>query len=82
MVTAGPTVVLRNGAADRQALRRQRLTETELLQAVRSSGFGGLDQVAAVVLETDGTLSVISHDQLGDGSALREIEGWPHRTPS
>ncbi len=82
VVTAGPTVVLRDGTADHQALRRQRLTETELRQAVRSSGIGGFDQVAAVVLETDGTLSVISRDQLGDGSALHEIEGWPHRTPS
>ncbi|MFC8190647.1 DUF421 domain-containing protein [Cellulomonas sp. NPDC057328] len=70
VVTAHPTTVLRDGVVDHDALTAQRLTEAELRQAVRSSGVGGLDQVARVVLETDGTLSVITSQQLGDGSAL------------
>lgn len=69
-VTAHPTTVLRDGVVDHDALSAQRLTEAELRQAVRSSGVGGLDQVARVVLETDGTLSVVTRQQLGDGSAL------------
>ncbi|QCB93068.1 DUF421 domain-containing protein [Cellulomonas shaoxiangyii] len=70
VVTAHPTTLVRDGVVDHVALRGQRLTETELRQAVRASGTGGLDQVARVVLETDGTLSVITQQQLGDGSAL------------
>lgn len=69
-VTAHPTTVLRDGAVDHDALRGQRVTEAELRQAVRASGVGGLDQVARVVLETDGTFSVVTRAQLGDGSAL------------
>ncbi|GAA4424740.1 DUF421 domain-containing protein [Georgenia halophila] len=69
-VTAGPTTVLRDGVVDHVALRRQRLTPAEVRQAVRSNGVGGLDKVARVVLETDGTLSVIPVGKVGDGSAL------------
>jgi hypothetical protein len=32
--------------------------------------------VAAVVLETDGSLSVVARQALGDGSALAGVQGW------
>lgn len=35
------------------------MTEREVLQVVRKSGSAGLDAVEAVILETDGTMSVI-----------------------
>src|SRR5699024_9452108 len=76
VVTARPTLVLRRGRPDERALREQRLTVDELRQAARSSGVGGLDQLAAVVLESDGTLSVVTSGQLGDGSALDGVPGW------
>ncbi|WP_110241171.1 DUF421 domain-containing protein [Nocardioides gilvus] len=72
-VTAQPTWLLRDGVVDRSALRQQRLTMSELRQAVRSSGRGSLEDVAAVVLESDGTLSVIGADQFGNGSALDDL---------
>jgi uncharacterized membrane protein YcaP (DUF421 family) len=77
VVTAGPTLLLRDGQPDHAALRDQRLTVEELRQAVRSTGTGGLDQVTAVVLESDGSLSVIPRSQRGDGSALHGVRGWP-----
>ncbi|MEP7764787.1 YetF domain-containing protein [Sanguibacter sp. 25GB23B1] len=70
VVTARPTTVLRDGQVIHDVLRAERLTEADLRQAVRSSGNGGLDQIAAVVLESDGTLSVVPRSSLGDGSAL------------
>lgn len=76
LVTARPTLVLRDGQPVRQALEEQRLTLDELRQAVRSSGVGGFDKVAAVVLESDGSLSVIPSSQCGDASALHAIKGW------
>src|SRR5690606_25895815 len=72
-VTARPTLLLREGVVDREALREQRLTMSELRQAGRSSGRGSLEDVAAVVLESDGTLSVIGADQFGNGSALEDL---------
>lgn len=69
-VTAEASVLVRDGAVDGAAMEHQRVTHGELLQAVRAAGVGGLDRVAAVVLETDGTLSVVPVSQRGDGSAL------------
>ncbi len=73
VVTARPTLLLHDGEILHRALREQRLTETEVRQAVRSTGTGDLAQVAAVVLESDGTLSVISSSQAGDRSALTDV---------
>lgn len=70
VVTAGPTILLRDGEPNIATMRRLRVNMTELHQAVRGTGSGDLSQVAAVVLETDGTMSVISRSQLGNGSAL------------
>ncbi|WP_069387164.1 DUF421 domain-containing protein [Cellulosimicrobium cellulans] len=72
VVTASPSVLLCDGRLLEDALRRNRVTASEVRQAVRSNGVGGLDQVAAVVLESDGTLSVVTRSQLGDGSALAD----------
>ncbi|MFW6774147.1 DUF421 domain-containing protein [Nocardioides sp. CPCC 205120] len=70
LATARPTVLLRDGQVDESALRRSRVARQEVSQAVRSSGQGDLSAVAAVVLETDGTLSVVPASAIGDGSAL------------
>lgn len=59
LVRSQPTLVARNGSYCAAALLDQRLTEDEVLSAVRSQGINDLDQVEAVILESDGTLSVI-----------------------
>jgi uncharacterized membrane protein YcaP (DUF421 family) len=40
-------------------MRRARVTEDEVRQAARASGKASLDDVAAVVLETDGSFSML-----------------------
>ena len=74
-ITAQPALLLADGQIQHDTLRRQRLTESELRQAVRESGTGDLSKVKAVVLESNGTFSVISDSQYGDGSALQDIPG-------
>ena len=70
LVSARPTVVLRDGQPYLDALRRHRLGLDEVRHAARSSGVGSLDAIACAVLETDGSISIIPREQLGDGSAL------------
>ncbi len=72
-LTSQPTVLLRDGHMLSEVMLAERIDEDSLCAAVRSSGFGGLESVAAVVLETDGKLSIISRAQVGSGSALRGI---------
>lgn len=40
----------------------------------QGAGYGDLRQVAAVVLETDGTLNVIASSKRGDGWALGDVQ--------
>lgn len=63
-VRSEPRLLLENGRFLEEALRRERVTRGEVLSALRSSGIARMDQAAAVVLETDGTLSVLP---TGDG---------------
>ncbi len=76
-VTGAPTLLLLNGQILTDNLSRQRMSEDSLLAAVRSSGIGGLQDVAAVVLETNGQVSVISARHTGSGSALADIPAFP-----
>ncbi len=69
-VTSGATVLLRDGQPLHDALARERISVHSLRQAVRSSGLGGLELVASVILEPNGTLSVIPTSAIGSGSAL------------
>jgi uncharacterized membrane protein YcaP (DUF421 family) len=75
VITAPPTLLLHEGRPIPGALRGQRVTMSEVRQAVRATGNGDLSSVAAVVLESDGTLSVVTQASLGNGSALDDVPG-------
>jgi uncharacterized membrane protein YcaP (DUF421 family) len=75
-VTARPSLLLADGRLRPAALRAERVTEGEVRQAVRASGYGDLSSIAAVVLESDGSLSVIPASQAGNGSSLRGVRGF------
>ncbi|WP_131104613.1 DUF421 domain-containing protein [Ornithinimicrobium sufpigmenti] len=75
-ITAEPTLLVRRGEFLEPAMTSARLTRDEVLQAIRSSGHGGLGSVAAVVLESDGTLSVITDSSTGDEQALANLAHW------
>lgn len=71
VLTARPSLLMTNGAFDHDAMRRERVSVDDVRQAVRSSGHGDLAGIAAVVLESDGSMSVIGIDKIGDASALK-----------
>lgn len=82
LVKARPTLLLRDGTPLDQVMRRQRVARAEILQAVRQHGFASLRDVAAVVLETDGSLSVIADvDGPPTASAMVNVDGW-HPAPT
>ena len=70
LAKSNPTTLLLDGRLDDQALRRERVTREEVLAAVRGSGAGAVEDIAAVVLETDVTFSVIPRSRAGTRSAL------------
>ena len=70
LTRAEASIVFADDVFDDTTLERERLTRGEVLQAIRASGCGDIELVAAVVLETDGSFSVIASAQSGDLTAL------------
>lgn len=58
-----PRVLLRNGEADAEALHKEAITETELINIALEKGFSDLHQVGLIVLETNGQLVVLPPEQ-------------------
>jgi uncharacterized membrane protein YcaP (DUF421 family) len=73
VVKSQPALLLRDGCLLADELKRQRVTAGEVRQALRAQGHGDVTGIAAVVLETDGTFSVIPGSRFGDGSALVDV---------
>ena len=71
-VTSQPTMLVSDGHFDRDAMRRERVSANDVRQAIRTSGHGDVNSIGAVILESDGSLSVIPSDKLGDRSALHD----------
>jgi uncharacterized membrane protein YcaP (DUF421 family) len=59
LVRSQPSLLARHGIFYGDAMVRQRLTEDEVLSAVRAQACKGLENVEAVILESDGSLSII-----------------------
>jgi uncharacterized membrane protein YcaP (DUF421 family) len=65
-IKAEPSLVLHRGSFLAGAMKAERITREEILAAVRASGTPDVGKVAAVVLETDGSLSVIADAEGAD----------------
>jgi uncharacterized membrane protein YcaP (DUF421 family) len=65
MVKSEPTLLLYRGQFLNDAMRRERITEDEVLAALRSRGVGDVSLAEAAVLESDGSVSVITSPAAG-----------------
>jgi len=59
LMTSQPALLYYKGNFIEKNLQRERLRKNDLLGAVRKNNFGDLSDVEAIVLETDGTFSII-----------------------
>jgi uncharacterized membrane protein YcaP (DUF421 family) len=74
LVKAQPTLLLCDGVILDEVLVEERVAREEVLAAVRSSGYASLQQVQGVVLETDGSFSVIGTAPDQPPTALENVE--------
>lgn len=72
LIRSQPRLLLEHGKMRKDVLRKERVTVSEVLAAVRSSGIASVENVAAVVLESDGSLSVIAGSD-GEPTALADV---------
>lgn len=75
IVTGEPSLLLFHGRYLSSALRRARVTQDEVRAAVRSAGIGRIESVDAVVLETDGSFSVVRANEEQTLSSLQGVQG-------
>ena len=80
LATGEPKMLLYDGQLLPAALLTSRVTEDEVRAAIRSAGVDSLNSVYAVVLETDGSFSVVKSSENGNGSSLVDVDG-PQRFP-
>lgn len=73
MVRAKPTLLAYRGELQHAALKSERVAVDELYAALRNSGLQRMDQADAIVLESDGSLSVL-HGEARELTALRGVQ--------
>lgn len=85
LVTGEPALLLYRGEFLPTALRATRVTRDEVHAAVRSAGLAAIAEVEAVVLETDGSFSVVRRGAGSGPSSLDGVSGAgadrKHRAP-
>ena len=75
VVKSTPALLVLRGKVLQDALHRERVAEEEVLAALRSQGIASLKDAAAVVLETDGSMTVLKDlPETGEGT-LRTVRG-------
>ncbi|WP_104203770.1 DUF421 domain-containing protein [Billgrantia saliphila] len=74
VVTGEPALLFLRGDYLPVAMRKSRVTEDEVRAAIRASGVSALSEVEAVVLETDGSFSVVKNAAGNEGTSLEGVK--------
>lgn len=75
LIKAEPTLLFYRQTFLEPAMRKERVTKEEVLAAMRGAGAATPSDVDAVVLETDGSFSVISGAAAAGAESLRYVQG-------
>lgn len=76
LVKSDPALLVRDGVFQDEIMRHERVDRDEVLAAIRQNGIVPIHDVGAVVLETDGSLSVLRrHDGPVGASSLADVPG-------
>ncbi|WP_434774640.1 DUF421 domain-containing protein [Pseudomonas oryzihabitans] len=74
LVTGEPALLFHRGDFLQGAMRAARVTEDEVRSSIRSAGIERLTEVEGVVLETDGSFSVVRSGQGKGASSLAGVK--------
>jgi uncharacterized membrane protein YcaP (DUF421 family) len=74
IINGAPTLLLSHGRMIPEALRRERVTEEEVRGAIRAEGITRVEDVEAVTMENDGTLTVAWTSKKSGDSSLVDPE--------
>jgi uncharacterized membrane protein YcaP (DUF421 family) len=78
LITASPSLLYFQGQFLHKAMKKQRVTQSQLLAVVRKNRIGSLDNVEAIVMESTGTIAIIKKgttEEVSMSSVLNSIPG-------
>jgi uncharacterized membrane protein YcaP (DUF421 family) len=64
IIEGSPTILIRHGKLIEEHLRKEKVTEDSLTQALREHGIATIRDVSIAVLEIDGSISVLKNDEV------------------
>jgi len=73
LVEGVPVVLARHGRVFEQVLRRQLVSDADFHKALRQHDIASVSQVALALLETNGSISIVSRDGDGNDRAARYL---------
>ena len=77
IVKSEPTLLFFRGEMLDRALTAQRVTAEEVRAAIRQQGISDVDDVEAVILETDGSFNVLTRAEGLASSARHDVANYP-----
>ena len=72
LVSSSPLQVIRDGKLLRRNMRRELITEEELMSQLREQGLDDFGKVKEAYIESDGRISIVQYEQTNRGSAKRK----------
>ena len=81
IVNGEPTLLMHKGNFLDDAMKRERVTKEEVNSALREQGIRTYEKVDSIVLETDGTFSVVWRRVGDECSSLIDVNGHPDFSP-
>ena len=73
LIKSEPALLLYRGEMQTDIMKKERIAEGEILAALRANGISAVEDADAVILETDGSFSVIKNIDDSSASALKDV---------
>ena len=77
VIRSTPQLLVYNGEFLEKNMAKERIVKTEILSAIRSKGVQNINEIHAIVLETDATFSVIKKTEDNSSYTLANVQGLP-----
>ncbi|WP_371069795.1 DUF421 domain-containing protein [Sediminibacillus sp. JSM 1682029] len=76
LIKAEPKLLFYQGSFFEREMTKERIQRIEVLQAVRNQGMASMNMVEAVILETDGSMSILKKSPNQSQDALKNVKGF------
>jgi uncharacterized membrane protein YcaP (DUF421 family) len=77
IVKSDPRLLYYNSHFLEDVMKKERISEMDIMQAVRKDGYSSLDNVKLIVLEADGEISVLNNIPKNKDHVVKHMKNYP-----